>query len=69
MSKMLFDFCCNNNHTTEHYVDSNIREVLCQVCGHTSTRVISPISTIFKGTGFPTADDKWAREHDKTASK
>lgn len=69
MSKMLFDFRCNSNHTTEHYVDSDTRELLCPVCGHISMRITSPIRSVFKGFGFPDADDKWARDHEKAALK
>lgn len=67
MTKMLFDFTCPNNHTSEHLVTSDTRELLCPVCGHIAKRITSPVSSIFKGSGFPTADDKWAREHERLA--
>jgi predicted nucleic acid-binding Zn ribbon protein len=69
MSKMLFDFSCNNHHTTEYYIDSTERQVLCPVCGDTAKRITSPVSTVFKGTGFPDADDKWARAHERAAKQ
>lgn len=65
--KRIYDFTCSNNHTTEHYVDPETREIICPVCGHTAQRIISPVSTIFKGKGWPGADDKWARDHEKAA--
>lgn len=65
--KRIYDFTCSNNHTTEHYVDTETREVLCSVCGHTAQRIISPVTTIFKGTGWADKDDKWARDQEKAA--
>lgn len=67
MARMLFDFTCQNNHTTEHFTLSTQREIICPVCGHTAQRITSPVKSIFKGSGFPDADDKWAREHEKAA--
>ncbi len=67
MAKMLFDFTCPNDHTTEHLVSSDTRELLCPVCGHTATRITSPIRSIFKGSGFPDADNKWAKDHERLA--
>ena len=66
--RRLYDFTCSNNHTTEHYIESDTRELLCPVCGHTATRIISPVLTVFKGTGWADADDKWARRHEKAAN-
>ena len=68
MANMLFDFTCSNGHTTEQFVNSDTRETLCTVCGHQSQRVISPISTIFKGHGWPDKDDRWSRDHEKAAA-
>jgi putative FmdB family regulatory protein len=67
MSLRLYDFTCTNGHTTEQLTNPDQREVICPVCGHTSRRIISPVSTIFKGSGWPDADDKWARDHEKAA--
>jgi len=35
----------------------------------TPQRIISPISTKFEGVGWPDADDKWARDHERAARK
>ena len=64
--KRIYDFTCANNHTTEHYIDEKEREVLCPVCGHTATRIISPISFKLDNT-FPGYSMKWARDHEKAA--
>lgn len=68
MSNILFDFTCPNGHTTEHLVSSDTRQLLCPVCGQIAKRITSPVSSVFKGTGFPTADDKWAKEHERLAN-
>ena len=67
IAKMLFDFECKNKHKQEHFADSDTKELICSVCGHTATRLISPVSTIFKGHGWPDKDIKWAKDHEKAA--
>lgn len=63
----LFDFTCDEGHTTEHLVTSDTRQILCPVCGKISTRIISPIKTIFKGHGWVDKDLKWAKDHERAA--
>ena len=64
---ILYDFTCSNNHTTEHFVSSDTKEVVCPECGLKPKRVISKTSFKLEGTSgdFPTAADKWARRHEK----
>ena len=65
-----FDFKCTEcNHIEEHWVDSTDEFTTCTECGHTAQRIISPVSTKFKGWGRPDSDDKWARNHEKAARK
>ena len=65
-----FDFKCTTcNHIEEQWVDSEDEFATCPECGDTARRIISPISTKFKGYGWPGADDKWARDHEKAARK
>jgi len=60
--------CTACNLVEEHWVVSNDCDfVTCQDCGETAKRIISPISTKFNGTGWPDADDKWARDHERAA--
>jgi putative FmdB family regulatory protein len=65
-----YDFKCTKCDTVdEQWVDSNDKFATCLSCGETAQRIISPISTKFKGVGWPDADDKWARDHEKAARK
>ena len=60
--------CTNCNLVEEHWTDSKDSDfVTCRECGETAQRIISPISTKFNGTGWPDADDKWARDHERAA--
>lgn len=63
-----YDFKCTEcNHIEEQWVDSNDEFATCLECGNTSKRIISPVSTKFKGWGWPDSDDKWARDHERAA--
>ena len=65
-----FDFVCTEcSYKEEQWVDSGETLSTCSLCGHTSKRIISAVPTQFKGYGFPGADDKWARDHEKAAKK
>jgi predicted nucleic acid-binding Zn ribbon protein len=65
-----YDFkCLNCSHVEEHWTESDQRFVTCLECGETAQRIISPISTKFEGFGWPDADDKWARDHERAAKK
>jgi putative FmdB family regulatory protein len=63
-----FDFKCNEcNHIEEQWVDSFDEFASCLECGHTAQRIISSVRTHFKGTGWPDADDAWAKDHERAA--
>jgi putative FmdB family regulatory protein len=65
-----FDFKCTEcGHIEEQWVESDEKLTTCYECGHTAVRIISPISTKFNGVGWPDADDKWARDHERAAQK
>lgn len=65
-----FDFRCTAcNHIEEQWVDSEEKLVTCYECGHTAVRIISPVRTHYKGSGWPDADDKWAKDHERAARK
>jgi putative FmdB family regulatory protein len=66
-----YDYKCTAcDLVEEHWVDSSDEPfVSCNSCGETAQRIISPISTKFKGVGWPDADDKWARDHERAAKK
>ena len=58
----LFDFTCVKGHTTEELINPDVEEVSCSECGSTSKRLISP--SRFK---FNIHNDRWARQHEKSA--
>lgn len=63
MPRRLFDFECKNSHKTEHFVDTDAKEVQCSECGETATRIISPCGIYlepFSGL-HPSAYDRWNR--------
>ncbi len=63
-----FDFKCTEcNHIEEQWVDASDEFATCPECGHTAKRIISSIRTHFKGTGWPDADDAWAKDHERAA--
>ena len=65
-----FDFKCTEcDYIEEQWVDSADEFATCTECGHTAKRIISPVRTKFKGMGWPDADDKWAKDHEKAARK
>lgn len=65
-----YDFKCTEcNYIDEQWIESFETLSTCSECGNTSKRIISPVSTKFKGFGWPDADDKWARDHEKAATR
>jgi len=50
-------------------VDFSDEFATCPECGNTAQRIISSVSSQFIGTGWPDADDKWARDHERAARK
>jgi len=65
-----YDFKCTTcDLVEEQWVDHTDNFTTCKSCGETAQRIISPISTKFKGWGWPDSDDKWARDHERAAGK
>ena len=65
-----YDFKCTEcNRIEEQWINSDSAVSTCPTCGHDAKRIISPISTKFEGFGWPDADDKWARDHERAANK
>lgn len=65
-----YDFKCTGcDHIEEKWVESDDSFSTCLECGNTSQRIISAIRTQFKGVGWPDADDKWAKDHERAAKK
>ena len=65
----IYDFRCDNNHTTEQYVSGNPEVALCTECGEEAKRIISGgnFSLDAVSGDYPGATMKWAREHEKAA--
>lgn len=65
----VFDYQCNNEHVKEVFAHVAAPSITCSVCGETALRMVS--SPRFKLDGitgsFPTASDKWARDHKQAA--
>jgi predicted nucleic acid-binding Zn ribbon protein len=68
--RRLYDFKCAAGHVHEHLVDDGVREVECSTCGGAAKRTITTVNFHLDGTSghFPTATDKWIREHERHAS-
>ena len=65
-----YDYKCSVcSHIEEQWVDHNDILSTCPECGETAQRIISPVRTHFAGTGWPDADDKWAKDHERAARK
>ena len=63
-----YDFKCTEcNYIQEQWVEHTNKSTTCSECGHPAQRIISPISTKFRGVGWPDADDKWAKDHERSA--
>jgi hypothetical protein len=62
--KRMFEFCCEDFHVTEAYVDDSIRVRACPICSQDAKRIIStPMFKLEGITGqFPTAYDAWERK-------
>jgi len=66
----LFDYRCETGVVFERFVKDDEKQVRCD-CGLLANRIITPIRFKLEGMSgdFPTAADKWAREHEIGAKK
>jgi putative FmdB family regulatory protein len=66
---MIYEFKCEDGHISEYYLPVKERDStqICKSCQKEAKRVISVPKFQLNGAdlGFPTAADKWAREHEK----
>jgi uncharacterized protein (UPF0212 family) len=67
MPKRIFEFRCVKDHTTERFVDDEVRSIECPHCHNEASRIISTPRIALEGiTGaFPSAADAWARKHEE----
>ena len=62
--RIIVDMICSEGHRDEYWIDSEVREAPCANCPATASRVVSPVKVTFKGQGFPSNDDAWAKAHE-----
>lgn len=64
MPRRMRDFKCRNSHITELYIDDETESLVCEICGETAVRVVSPSLIKLEGcTGsFPGAAMAWERK-------
>lgn len=69
MSRRMFEFKCDSQHVTESLVELETQTLQCSVCGETATRMLSTPRIALNGWNmhFPTAADRWARNHEEAA--
>lgn len=67
MSRMMFDFRCEDGHLNEHFVDSETREVSCKECGKPATREVAAPRTVLDHISgdFPGATMSWAKRREQ----
>jgi putative FmdB family regulatory protein len=58
------DFKCADGHVSEMFVPMDQKVVPCPTCGKEATKVITALTVVFKGQGFPSNDDNWAKRHE-----
>jgi hypothetical protein len=65
--RMLYDFRCEDNHTTESYVSGTVTEQPCKTCSKPAQRIISPVRAMLDPISgdFPDATRKWAKDRQK----
>jgi hypothetical protein len=61
--RRFFDFECEQGHKTERFINSEIREIPCPMCGKQAHRLISTPRVSLDGISgdFPGAADKWVQ--------
>jgi len=67
--RLLRDFRCDEGHTTERFIDSEIVAIDCPECGKKAQKILSFGTIVLDGTNpdFPGAYDKWARVREQRA--
>ena len=65
--RIIRDFTCCNEHTTEEYIERDIESIDCPECGEAATKIISPVRSVLDVVSgdFPGATAKWARGRGK----
>ena len=71
MPRIIIDFRCDNEHTTEKFVESGTTEIQCPECSLMARKIISPIRSLLDPLSgdFAGATMKWARNREKQIQK
>lgn len=61
--RIIRDFTCSNDHTTEKFIDNSVESIECPECEETAKKIISPVKSCLDVVSgdFPGATAKWAR--------
>lgn len=68
---ILYDFRCEEHGIFERLAPSGAKVAECTECGKLGQRVVTAPKFRLDGTdpAFPTAWDKWGRDHERSAAK
>ena len=68
---IIIDFRCENEHTTEKFIDSKTAEIQCPECSLMASRIISPVRSLLDPLSgdFAGATMKWARDRERKIQK
>ena len=69
--RRIYEFRCNDGHTTEKYIDYETVEIQCQMCEKPANRIISPVRVSLDGTDpvYVASYDRWAKRHEDKQKK
>lgn len=66
--KVLNDYYCTQcGIINEHFLENDVDQTICHVCGGDARKVISAVNFQLEGTSghFPTAADKWVKKREQ----
>ncbi len=71
MPRMIIDFRCDNGHTTEKFISSEVTEIECPECSLMARKIISPVRSLLDPISgdFAGATMKWARDRERKMKK
>ena len=71
MGLRLFDFQCDRGHRDEHFVEPEVRTVVCRTCGGVAVRLLSAPRIRLEGLSgdFPTAAAQWEKRRESHMAK
>jgi len=65
--RLIRDFTCPNDHTTEKYIESEVDSIECPECQETAKKIISPVKSVLDVVSgdYPGATSKWLKGREK----